>query len=71
MPVPRHPLYAVEILTLIGTAIQFAAALGGAAGAERDRAAGGCAPCSKSACWSDAYPEYASYRARVKRFGIV
>lgn len=63
----RHPLYGVEILTLAGTAIQFAnpwaALIGGAVVAlvvirslfeER--------------MLMEAYPEYAAYRARTARF---
>jgi protein-S-isoprenylcysteine O-methyltransferase Ste14 len=66
----RHPLYAMEFVTLAGTAIQFAQpwaallALGVIAlqilrtiFEERVLAA--------------TYPEYAVYRARVKRFGII
>jgi protein-S-isoprenylcysteine O-methyltransferase Ste14 len=66
----RHPLYAVEFLTLAGTAIQFAQpwaallALGVTVFQilrtifeERVLVA--------------AYPEYAGYRARVKRFGVI
>jgi protein-S-isoprenylcysteine O-methyltransferase Ste14 len=66
----RHPLYAMEFLTLAGTAIQFAQpwatllALGVTVFQvlrtifeERVLAA--------------AYPEYARYRTRVKRFGLI
>ncbi|MES2256184.1 MAG: isoprenylcysteine carboxylmethyltransferase family protein [Pseudomonadota bacterium] len=66
----RHPLYAVEFITLAGTAIQFAQpwavllALGvtvlqvmRTVFEERVLVA--------------AYPEYENYRARVKRFGII
>lgn len=66
----RHPLYAVEILTLIGTAMQFAqpwAAL---------LALGVIVLQVLRTLFEErvllaAYPEYAGYRARVKRFGVV
>jgi protein-S-isoprenylcysteine O-methyltransferase Ste14 len=65
----RHPLYAMEIVTLIGTAIQF-----------QQPWAGLLALCVfllqvartifEERVLMEAYPEYAEYRARVKRFGI-
>jgi protein-S-isoprenylcysteine O-methyltransferase Ste14 len=66
----RHPLYAVEFLTLIGTAIQFAqpwAAL---------LALGVIVLQVLRTLFEErvliaAYPEYAGYRARVKRFGLI
>jgi protein-S-isoprenylcysteine O-methyltransferase Ste14 len=68
--VARHPLYAVEFLTLIGTAIQFAqpwAAL---------LALGVIVLQVLRTLFEErvllaAYPEYAGYRARVKRFGLI
>jgi protein-S-isoprenylcysteine O-methyltransferase Ste14 len=66
----RHPLYAVEFITLGGTAIQFAqpwAAL----------LALGVVILQvlrthfEERVLSAAYPEYENYRARVKRFGII
>jgi protein-S-isoprenylcysteine O-methyltransferase Ste14 len=68
----RHPLYGVEIVTLLGTALQFAqpwAAL----------IAGSVVPLLlirsiyEERVLSEAYPEYAAYRARTKRFipGVV
>ncbi|MGZ5926157.1 MAG: methyltransferase family protein [Rhizomicrobium sp.] len=66
----RHPLYAVEFLTLIGTAMQFAqpwAAL---------LALGVIVLQVLRTLFEErvllaAYPEYAGYRARVKRFGLI
>lgn len=66
----RHPLYAMEFLTLIGTAIQFAqpwAAL---------LALGVIVLQLLRTLFEErvllaAYPEYAGYRARVKRFGLI
>jgi len=63
----RHPLYAVEMLCIAGNAILFlqpwagvlaalVAALQVARSVFEERVLG------------DAYPEYAGYRARVKRF---
>ncbi len=68
--VARHPLYAAEIITIIGSAIQFqqpwAALL--AVGVvvllvARSR--------FEEQVLSEAYPEYAQYRMRVKRFGFI
>jgi protein-S-isoprenylcysteine O-methyltransferase Ste14 len=66
----RHPLYAVEFITLLGTAIQFAqpwAALLalGVAGLQIARTV------FEERVLAAAYPEYENYRARVKRFGII
>jgi protein-S-isoprenylcysteine O-methyltransferase Ste14 len=66
----RHPLYAMEFLTLAGTAIQFAqpwAAL---------LALGVTVLQVLRTIFEErvlvaAYPEYAGYRARVKRFGVI
>ena len=66
----RHPLYVMEIVTLIGTAIQFqqpwAALLALAAVALQVTRT-----VFEERVLTAAYPEYAVYRARVKRFGIV
>lgn len=66
----RHPLYAVEFLTLAGTAIQFAQPW-----------AGLLALCVavvqvlrtvfEERVLIETYPEYTAYRARVKRFGLL
>ena len=66
----RHPLYAVEFLTIAGTAIQFAqpwAALLalGVIVLQVLRTI------FEERVLSEAYPEYAGYRARVKRFGLI
>jgi protein-S-isoprenylcysteine O-methyltransferase Ste14 len=66
----RHPLYVMEIITLIGTAIQFqqpwamllalsVIALQVARTIFEERVLMG------------AYPEYAAYRTKVRRFGII
>ncbi len=66
----RHPLYVVEFITILGTAIQFAqpwAAL----------LAIGVVICQvlrtvfEERILAEAYPDYASYQARVKRFGVI
>lgn len=66
----RHPLYAMEIITLTGTAIQFqqpwAASL--ALGVVVLQVA---RTFFEERVLVAAYPEYASYRARVKRFGLI
>jgi protein-S-isoprenylcysteine O-methyltransferase Ste14 len=68
--VARHPLYAAEIVTIIGSAIQFqqpwASLLAVGVVAllvARSR--------FEEQVLSEAYPEYAQYRARVKRFGFI
>jgi len=66
----RHPLYAVEFITLAGTAIQFAqpwaAVLAvGVAVLQVMRTM------FEERVLVAAYPEYENYRARVKRFGII
>ena len=66
----RHPLYAMEFITLAGTAIQFAqpwAALLslGVIALQILRTI------FEERVLAAAYPEYAGYRARVKRFGII
>jgi len=66
----RHPLYAVEFITLAGTAIQFAqpwAALL-ALGVVLLQVA---RTVFEERVLIAAYPEYESYRQRVKRFGII
>lgn len=66
----RHPLYVMELITLIGTAIQFtqpwAALLAlGVVAFQVLRTI------FEERVLSDAYPEYAQYRTRVKRFGVI
>ncbi len=66
----RHPLYAVEFVTLAGTAIQFAqpwAALLalGVILLQIMRTV------FEERVLSAAYPEYENYRMRVKRFGVI
>lgn len=66
----RHPLYAVEFITLAGTAIQFAqpwAALLtlGVVLLQITRTI------FEERVLTAAYPEYESYRRRVKRFGMI
>src|SRR5262249_11503016 len=66
----RHPLYVMEIITLIGTAIQFqqpwAVLLAlGVIALQIARTI------FEERVLADAYPEYAAYRARVKRFGVI
>jgi protein-S-isoprenylcysteine O-methyltransferase Ste14 len=63
----RHPLYGVEIITVIGTAVQFAqpwaalvAVVVVALLVVRSH--------FEEGVLSEAYPEYAAYRARTKRF---
>ena len=66
----RHPLYAMEFVTLLGTAAQFAQpwasllALGVVA-LQVLRTV------FEEKILSETYPEYGRYRARVKRFGII
>jgi protein-S-isoprenylcysteine O-methyltransferase Ste14 len=66
----RHPLYVTEFITILGTAIQFAqpwAAL----------LAIGVVVCQvlrtvfEERVLAETYPDYASYQAKVKRFGVV
>ena len=66
----RHPLYVVEIISILGTAIQFAqpwAAL----------LAIGVVICQvlrtifEEQILSETYPDYAAYQAKVKRFGFI
>jgi protein-S-isoprenylcysteine O-methyltransferase Ste14 len=66
----RHPLYVMEFVTLIGTAMQFAqpwAALL-AAGVIIFQVL---RTVFEERVLADAFPEYAAYRMRVKRFGII
>ena len=66
----RHPLYAVEFITLAGTAIQFAQPWAGllALGVVLLQVT---RTIFEERVLVAAYPEYESYRARVKRFGII
>ena len=66
----RHPLYVMEILTLIGTAIQFQQpwAVLLALGVIFLQVA---RTVFEERVLAKAYPEYAAYRARVKRFGVI
>jgi protein-S-isoprenylcysteine O-methyltransferase Ste14 len=66
----RHPLYVMEFITILGTAIQFAqpwAALLaiGVVVFQVLRTV------FEERILAEAYPDYASYQARVKRFGII
>jgi protein-S-isoprenylcysteine O-methyltransferase Ste14 len=66
----RHPLYVMEFVTLAGTAMQFAqpwAALlmAGVIVLQVLRTV------FEERVLGEAYPEYAAYRARVKRFGVI
>lgn len=66
----RHPLYAAEIITALGLAIQYqqpwAALMGaGVVALQVTRSV------YEERVLSAAFPDYAAYRARVKRFGIV
>lgn len=66
----RHPLYVMEIVTILGTAMQFvqpwAALLAlGVLAFQVLRTI------FEEQVLSEAYPEYASYQARVKRFGVI
>jgi len=66
----RHPLYAMEFITVVGTTIQFAqpwAALL-AVGVIILQVA---RTIFEERVLSDAYPEYAQYQMRVKRFGFI
>ncbi len=66
----RHPLYVMEFITIIGTAIQFAqpwAALL-ALGVILLQVL---RTIFEERVLSEAYPEYAGYQARVKRFGVI
>lgn len=66
----RHPLYAMELITIIGTAIQFAQPWAILLGI-------GVMACQvlrtvfEERVLSEAYPEYVAYQARVKRFGVI
>lgn len=66
----RHPLYVMEFVTLLGVALQFAqpwAALlaAGVIVLQVLRTV------FEERVLDEAYPEYAAYRARVKRFGLI
>jgi protein-S-isoprenylcysteine O-methyltransferase Ste14 len=66
----RHPLYAMEVVTLVGTAIQFAqpwAALL-ALGVVVFQVL---RTIFEERILAEAYPDYAKYQARVKRFGVI
>jgi protein-S-isoprenylcysteine O-methyltransferase Ste14 len=66
----RHPLYAMEIVTLTGTAIQFrqpwAALLALSVVALQVART-----IFEERVLVETYPEYVAYRARVKRFGLI
>jgi protein-S-isoprenylcysteine O-methyltransferase Ste14 len=66
----RHPLYAVEFITLAGTAIQFAQPWATllALGVVLLQIA---RTVFEERVLTAAYPEYENYRARVKRFGLL
>ena len=66
----RHPLYAVEIITLIGTAIQFQQPWAGLL-AVAVIALQVARTIFEERVLADAYPEYAAYRTKVRRFGII
>jgi protein-S-isoprenylcysteine O-methyltransferase Ste14 len=66
----RHPLYAMEFLTLAGTAIQFAQPWAGLL-ALAVAALQVLRTVFEERVLAEAYPEYAAYRARVKRFGVI
>ncbi len=66
----RHPLYAAEIVTVLGLAIQYSqpwAALMGAGvmALQVTRSV------FEERVLGEAFPEYANYRKRVKRFGFI
>jgi protein-S-isoprenylcysteine O-methyltransferase Ste14 len=66
----RHPLYVMEFITILGTAIQFAqpwAALL-AIGVVIFQVL---RTVFEERILAEAYPDYASYQARVKRFGVI
>jgi protein-S-isoprenylcysteine O-methyltransferase Ste14 len=66
----RHPLYAVEIITILGMAIQFRQP-------QASMLAAGVILMLvvrshfEEKVLTEAYPEYAEYRTRVKRFGFI
>jgi protein-S-isoprenylcysteine O-methyltransferase Ste14 len=66
----RHPLYAMEIVTVLGLSIQYrqpwAALLGLAVMALQVTRS-----VFEERVLSEAFPEYADYRGRVKRFGVI
>lgn len=66
----RHPLYVMEIMTLIGTAIQFQQPWAGLL-ALAVIVLQVARTIFEERVLAEAYPEYARYRARVKRFGII
>jgi protein-S-isoprenylcysteine O-methyltransferase Ste14 len=66
----RHPLYVMEFITILGTAIQFAqpwAALL-AIGVVIFQVL---RTIFEERILAETYPDYASYQARVKRFGFI
>jgi protein-S-isoprenylcysteine O-methyltransferase Ste14 len=66
----RHPLYVMELISITGTAIQFAqpwAALLAIGVVIFQVLRTIC----EERVLTDAYPEYARYRMRVKRFGLI
>ncbi len=63
----RHPLYGVEMITILGTALQFVQPWSGIMGVAV-LAMLVVRTMFEERVLSDAYPEYASYRARTARF---
>lgn len=63
----RHPLYGVEMITIIGTAVQFVQPWSGIVGAAV-LAMLVVRTMFEERVLSEAYPEYASYRAKTARF---
>lgn len=63
----RHPLYALELVTIVGTAIQFQQPWAGLL-AIVVMALQVVRSMFEERVLSEAYPEYAAYRARTKRF---
>jgi protein-S-isoprenylcysteine O-methyltransferase Ste14 len=66
----RHPLYAMEIVTVLGLAIQYEQPWAGLLGAgvmalQVTRSV------FEERVLTEAFPDYAEYRTRVKRFGFV
>jgi protein-S-isoprenylcysteine O-methyltransferase Ste14 len=66
----RHPLYVMEIVTLIGTAIQFQQPWAGLL-ALAVIVLQIARTIFEERVLAEAYPEYAAYSARVKRFGLI
>jgi protein-S-isoprenylcysteine O-methyltransferase Ste14 len=66
----RHPLYVMELITIFGTAIQFAQPWATllAIGVVIFQVL---RTICEERVLSDAYPEYANYQAKVRRFGVI